>query len=444
MTEDTIRPLPCSPDAERAVLSCALQWPECSDTVAATPEGDRIFYAPANRDVWVALRDMRADSRPVDITTLGEELSRRDQLDGAGGPAYLAELQTDIPTPAFLPEYLEIVRESARRRELITAAAETAASLYDPKNDIEAAAQALDASLRSIESGGSADNLVDLSAGLSETVALIEERYKAGGILPGISTGFPDLDARTNGLLPTDAWFIGARPGTGKTALAVNIAANVAKQGHHVAIFSAEMTREQLCLRLLSSESGIDGLRLRRGKLEKSDFAKMTQGINKSHALPITIDDRSGMRLTDIVSGTRKLVRDRGTKVVIVDYLQLLQEPDESKRRDREDAVRRLSNGLKNLAKETGVTMIAACQLNREVDKRKEGKPKLSDLRESGNIEQDANVVVLLHNLEPESEAQILNIDAVIAKARDGNPGIVDLEFDKPTTTFRERYKSAG
>jgi replicative DNA helicase len=220
----------------------------------------------------------------------------------------------------------------------------------------------------------------------------------------------------------------------------LNLVENLVTESHPVAIFSAEMYAEELAIRSLSGQAKVDSLRLARGDVSKTEFPRLQTAIGKSASWPLWIDDRADMRLIDIQVGARKLVKERAVKVVFVDYLQLIKEPDGS--RTREDAVRRLSDGMKQLAKELGITVVALAQLNRSNERRENKRPQMSDLRDSGSIEQDANVVALLNPLDPDSKATVVDVELIVAKCRGGKLGPIEFEFDKPTTTFTEKNQN--
>jgi replicative DNA helicase len=264
---------------------------------------------------------------------------------------------------------------------------------------------------------------------------MIEDARVAGGKIPGISTGFESLDASTNGYQGGQLWLLAARPGAGKTAMLMNLVENLVSANIPTAIYSAEMFAEELAIRSLSGQTRIDSLKLARGDIGKMDFVKLRDAINNSHKWPLWIDDRADMRLVDIQVSARQLVKQSGVRVIFVDYLQLIKEPEGS--RNREDAVRRLSDGLKQLAKELDITVVTLAQLNRDAEKR--GRPVKSDLRDSGAIEQDANVILLLNPTEPDSQDPVVDVEVIVAKCRGGKMGPISFEFDRPVTTFREK-----
>jgi replicative DNA helicase len=426
--------LPSSPDEEKAVLSCALQWTESFDKVAAHPSGSDLFYTPAYREIWETMLSMHRSGAKPDLVTLTGALRAADRLDSVGGAQMIADLATDAPTPKMLKQYLKAVSDSTRRRRLISECHDIAADAFDVSRDLDTLIQRSDTAIQELLKTASNAKARAWNEVLGKTVQMIDDARNAGGVLPGLSTGFESLDNATNGYQGGQLWIVAARPGAGKTAMLLNLVENLVKESHPTSIFSAEMYAEELAVRSLSGQSKVDSLRLARGDISKTEFPRLQNAIGKCSSWPLWIDDRADMRLIDIQVGARKLVKERGVKVVYVDYLQLIKEPDGS--RTREDAVRRLSDGMKQLAKELGITVVALAQLNRSNEKRESKRPQMSDLRDSGSIEQDANVILLLNPLEPDSKEPVVDVELIVAKCRGGKLGPIAFEFDKPTTTF--------
>lgn len=428
---------PSNPDAERATLSCALQWSDCFDKVALHPSGSDLFYHPANREIWETAMAMRRTGHEIDLVTLTGQLRAKGRLEAVGGAGSIAEAFSDAASPKLLGQYLKLASEAARRRRLIRECQNLAADAYDQSRRVDELIQRGDTAFQELLKTASKSRARAWNEVLGATIAQIEERREQGGKLPGISTGFNALDLATNGYQDGQLWVVAARPGAGKTALLLNMVENLAAPGTPVGIFSAEMYAEELAVRSIAGHTKIDSLRLTRGDLYKDDFGKITTCLSESSKWPIWIDDRADMRLVDVQVGARKMAKEYGVRVIFVDYLQLIKEPDGS--RNREDAVRRLSDGFKQLAKELGITVVALAQLNRSSEKRESKKPDKSDLRDSGAIEQDANVILLLNPLEPDSQDPLVDVEIIIAKCRGGKLGPILFEFHKPTTTFREK-----
>jgi len=377
---------------------------------------------------------LRNRGQNVDLITLSVALRESDRLESVGGPAMLSELLSDVPSPKMLPAYLKTAQDATKRRRMALDCQSLAADACDMGSDIDEVIQRGDTAIRELMKTATTARSRAWREVLGKTIEQIEAARIAGGKIPGISTGFERLDEATNGFQAGQLWVLAARPGQGKSALLMNLAENLVKSDIPTAIFSAEMLAEQLAIRSLSGQTKLDSLRLARGELRQGEFGKMTTAIDKSFSWPLWIDDRAGMRLVDIQVSTRQMTKEHGVKVIFVDYLQLIKEPEGS--RNREDAVRRLSDGFTQLAKELGITVIALAQLNRSSEKRDGKKPAVSDLRDSGAIEQDANVIALLHPLDPDSNEQIVDVEIIIGKCRGGRLGPIPFEFDKPTTTF--------
>lgn len=425
---------PSNPDAEKAVLSCAMQWGECFDTVALHPSGSDLFYSPAYRQIWQTMLEMSREGLGIDLTTLTGRLRASKRLESVGGAEMLADLSTDTPSPKMLKQYLKLASDATRRRRLISECHGLSEQAFDQSQDVDTLIQRGDTAFQALLKTASTSKARSWNTVLGSAVAQIEEARSAGGKIPGEPTGFKDLDDATNGYQDGQLWVVAARPGAGKTALLLNLVENLVKAKTPVGIFSAEMYGEELAIRSISGQAKIDSLRLARGALMAGDFGKITTALSNSAHWPLWIDDRADMRLVDIQVGARNLVKQNKVKVIFVDYLQLIKEPDGS--RNREDAVRKLSDGLKQLAKELGIAIIALAQLNRSNERREGKRPDKSDLRDSGAIEQDANVILLLHPLEPDSQDPVVDVEIIIAKCRGGKLGPLMFEFDKPTTTF--------
>lgn len=434
--DDILRSMPHNKDAERAILSCLLQWPEKAGAVFQSPEGEGLFYVTAHRKIFTAIRALHDEREAIDFVTVASRLRDSKTLEEVGGQSALAELLSDLPTPGLLPNYLRLAADNAKRRGIITDCWRISAAAFDPSEKVESLIQDLDNTVQRTFKAISAPKVKRLQTVILDTVDLIEKRMKGEGEIPGLSFGIPDLDEATNGAGRGEMIVVAARPGLGKTSLALGFAAAFARQNAPVAIFSAEMLATQLGVRMLSSTAEIDSLRLAKGRIGKEEIKRLHLSIPKAAELPIWIDDRADMRLVDIQVNLRTLVKEQGIKVGVVDYLQLIKEPEGS--RNREDAVRRLSSGLMNLGKELGIPMIVLAQLNRDSEKR--GKPKASDLRDSGSIEQDAHKILLLNCENLDEDAMILDMEILVAKCRDGRLGPVAVEFHRPFTTFKPKF----
>ena len=429
--------LPASPDAEKAVLSCALQWSDCYDAVSGHPFGADLFYLPHHKDIWRAMIAAKGAEGGLDFVTLSEELRSAGKLESVGGAGLLSDLLSDVPSPKMLHGYLKTAESAAKRRRIATECHSLAADACDMTQNVDGLIQRGDTVIQDLLKSSSQSRARRWNEVLCKTIAQIDDARSAGGKIPGISTGFDCIDSATNGYQPGQLWVVAARPGAGKTALLMNLARNLVEGRNPTAIYSAEMFGEELAIRAIAGQSKIDSLKLASGRLDKLDFGKISQFLEKAQGWPLWIDDRADMRLLDIQVGARRLAKEEAVKVIFVDYLQLIKEPDGS--RNREDAVRRLSDGFKQLAKELGITVVALAQLNRSSEKREGRKPMVSDLRDSGSIEQDANVILLLNPLDPDSIDFVVDVEIIVAKCRGGRLGPLEFNFDKPTTTFYQK-----
>lgn len=437
--------LPYDPDAERAVLSCAMLDAGSHDKISSHPNAASLFYIPAHQIFWKGITALKNSGKELDLVTLNGWLRDNGQLERVGGSQAVAEMQEDVPTTALLGRWLTTLKDKATLRAVIASGEEFINRAYDNPDDVDQLLERMEADAIGLADGRKniADSARRWDKIVESSLTEIQERYEAGGKIPGISTGYEALDEMTNGFQPEQMVVIAARPSQGKSALAMNLGANLCRAGVPVGVFSLEMAAEQLAVRTLSSDSGLDGLALGRGRLEgKRDFQKVFQAAAKQADWPLFMDDTSGVPLSHIRRVTRRLVKEHGVKLIIVDYLQLIEKDKDAW--NKEDAVGRISNGLKRLARELKITVIPVAQLNRENDKGKGRAPKNSDLRDSGSIEQDADVILLLDpqfSGESEDFYDYLSIDVnlIVGKARGGSTGIVKLEFNKQTTTFKQR-----
>jgi replicative DNA helicase len=354
------------------------------------------FYRAPHRRLFAAMLDLFERDESIDLITLRERLEQKNQLEEVGGAVYLASLVDQVPTAANIAYHARIVREKAVLRGLITASTEIAALSYEGSRDVE---QVLDEaerrifllSERSVRAG-----FVPMREVLKDSFKVIEQLYEKKAHVTGVASGFADLDNLTAGFQPSDLIIIAGRPSMGKTAFVLNIAEHVGIEARvPVAIFSLEMSREQLVMRMLSSVSGVDGNRLRRGFLSREDWPLLSRAAGKLSDAPIYIDDSAACTVLEIRAKARRLKADHGLALVIVDYLQLIRGRDRTENRQQE--ISEISRSLKSLAKELKVPVIALSQLSRAVESRGGDKrPQLSDLRESGAIEQDADVVAFI------------------------------------------------
>jgi replicative DNA helicase len=440
------RMLPHDLDVERAVLSALLRDNRAIHAVLneVKPED---FYHPAHRQLYDAMIRLQDENEPVDLHTLANRLNEQKLLDGVGGPVYLAELFDYEATAANVVQHARIVRDKAVKRHLIGVATEIAELGYE---ELEAADRLLDQAESRIFDIGRArgrNTFRSLHEEMDEAIDYIEALMDRGGELTGVPTGFKDLDEKTGGLQPGELIVIAARPSMGKTALALNIARNAAvDHGRKVAIFSLEMTKRALALRFLASEARVDLSSFRRGFGSHADHGKLVHKAGLLAEAPVWIDDSGLITILEIKAKCRRLATERGLDVVMVDYLQLAHGDTPALRKDLEIA--EISHGLKALSKELDIPVIALSQLNRGPEQRDPDKrrPNMGDLRESGAIEQDADVIAFIYRDEvynPTEENRGL-AELIIAKQRNGPTGTVRLSFEARYANFRDLADAPG
>lgn len=430
------RTLPYNVDAERAILGAILVNNEHYYKVIEHLKVED-FYAHGHRLLFKAIADMLEKSGAVDLVTIQEELFKRNQLEGSGGIAYIAGLLSGMPYSVNLEHYVEIVREKSLSRQLINSANRIMAECFDqsaPAEEIlDRAEQAIfDLSEKRIRSGFVSVREMEL-----DQTKLLEKLYTDREMITGVATGFRDLDRLTSGLQPSDLVILAARPSMGKTALCLNVAQHVAlAKKQTVGLFSLEMSKQQLLMRMLAAEARVDAHKIRTGYLGKDDFRKLIGTLGLVSDAPIFIDDSSTLSVMEMRAKCRRLKAEKGLGLVIVDYLQLMHG---NTRENRNQEVSGISRGLKAMAKELNVPVIALSQLNRASETRQgDHKPQLSDLRDSGSIEQDADLVMFIYREEvyKPSEENAGLAELIIAKQRNGPTGIIKLAFLREFTRF--------
>ena len=437
---------PHSVEAEQAVLGGLLldnsTWDAIADRLTAED-----FYRRDHQQIFSAIAELAGRSEPADAVTLAEYLAAKGEAEDTGGLAYLAGLARETPTAANIRAYAYIVRERSLLRHLIRVSGEIAASAYAsegrPAKDLVDEAERL--VFQIAEAGRrTGSGFVALKDILGETIDRLDMLHENQGQLTGISTGYTDLDRMTAGLQPGDLVIVAGRPSMGKTTFALNIGENAAiSAGVPVAVFSMEMSREQLSMRMISSLGRVDQSHLRTGMFGDEDWARINGAIAQMKTAPIYIDDSGALTPTEVRARARRLSRERGLGLIIVDYLQLMQVPGTKENRATE--ISEISRSLKALAKELRVPVIALSQLNRGVEQRTDKKPVMSDLRESGAIEQDADVIMLIYREEVyDQDTPRKGIaDIIVAKQRNGPTGEVHLTFLGKYTRF-ENMASGG
>ena len=436
---DALRVPPHSVEAEQAVLGGLLldnsTWDSIADRLSAED-----FYRRDHQQIFSAVAELAARSEPADAVTLAEFLAAKGQAEETGGLAYLAGLARDTPTAANIRAYADIVRERALLRNLIRVSGEIAASAYESEG--RPARELVDDAERRVfeiaESGRrTGSGFVPLRDILGATIDRLDMLHQNQGQLTGVATGYTDLDRMTAGLQPGDLVIVAGRPSMGKTTLALNIAENAAISANvPVAVFSMEMSREQLSMRMISSLGRVDQSHLRTGMFGDEDWARINGAIAQMKIAPVYIDDSGALTPTEVRARARRLSRERGLGLIVIDYLQLMQVSGTKENRATE--ISEISRSLKALAKELKVPVIALSQLNRGVEQRTDKKPVMSDLRESGAIEQDADVIMLIYReevYEPDTARKGI-ADIIIAKQRNGPTGEVHLTFLGKYTRF--------
>ena len=417
---------PHNEDAEKSVLGAVLIDKEAIGLVSGTLSS-KDFYNDLNGIIYSAMLSLFEERKPIDVITLVEQLKKDKSLSKVDS-SYISDLVNSVPTAANIEEYAQMIKECSTKRNLITAGTSIVENSFKEDEEIGRLLDKAETAIFSISQGHNVKGFVQIKDSLAESFDRIDELHKNGAGLRGIKTGFEDLDNVLSGMQPSNLIILAARPGTGKTAIVINMAQNIAvTQKIPVAIFSLEMSEEELVDRLLVGQSDVDAWRLKTGKLNETDFTKLSQAMGELADAPIFIDDTPGITISEMRTKARRLQLEQGIKLLIVDYLQLA---DPGRRYDsRVQEVSIISQGLKNLARELKIPVLAVSQLSRAVEHRGERKPQLADLRESGAIEQDADVVMFLYRPDAEVTGNIIPTKLSIAKHRNGPMGEVDLLF---------------
>ncbi|MBC5811415.1 MAG: replicative DNA helicase [Candidatus Eremiobacteraeota bacterium] len=426
-------------EAEMAVLGSILVDREMMATVAEILKPDD-FYAHVHETVYTALFQLYERGEPLDKITLAEELRQRNLLDKVGGLAYLSSLMETVPTAASAEYYAAIVREKATLRGLIHAGTQITKIGFENEEDVEGA---LDRSEQIVYEVGRRQNAGDFTPIyklLKGTFEQIDRLYHSHGDRTGVTSGFRDIDEYTAGFQPGNFVILAARPAMGKTSMALTMAVAAAREAQKpIAFFSLEMTSEELVSRLLSAEARIDSQALRRAKIRDHEWEKISEGMSALSQIPIYIDDSGSVTVTEIRSRCRRLQSGEGLAAVFIDYLQLVRPASLGRNQTRNDELGETCRILKATAKDLQVPIIALAQLNRAVESRNDKRPMLSDLRDSGSIEQEADMVTFLYRdayYHPESAPEADVTEFIIAKQRNGPTGMVKLRFQKEHTLF--------
>ena len=433
-------------EAEQSVLGAMLIEKEAISRVTEVLKAQD-FYREANRTIYDAILDLFNRNEAVDLITVTEVLRRDNKLEGVGGIAYITSLANAMPTAANVLYHAKIVEEKALLRNLINVSTQIAGMGYDGAEDTANILDKAEKMMLEVANRRMGRAFTPIKEILFSAFSKIEQLYATKGGITGIATGFKDFDRLTAGLQPSDLVLIAARPSMGKTAFVLNIAQHVAiREKQSVAFFSLEMSKEQLVQRMLCAEAGIDAQRLRIGELEDNDWKKLVSAADRLSSVGIFIDDTPGITVMEMRSKSRRLKVEHDLKLIIVDYLQLMQGSSSSgKSENRQQEISEISRSLKALARELNVPVVALSQLSRGVESRQIKRPMLSDLRESGSLEQDADIVSFLYREDyynPETDKKNIT-EIIIAKHRNGPVDTVQLFFHKAFTKFSDLTQMA-
>lgn len=431
-------------EAEQAVIGSMLTDKDAiMSAVEVLKEDD--FYREDNKIIYSAILNLYNRAQPVDIITLKSELQAMNQLEAVGGLEYIAVLPDKVPTTANVEQYIKIVEEKSALRALIKTANELITLGYDPTQDVEDILDAAERKIFDVMQGRNQTGYSSIKDILVDSFTELEQLYNQKQRITGVPTGFADLDYMTAGLHPSDLVIVAARPAMGKSAFALNIATNAAVRANTpVVIFSLEMSKEQMTNRILCSEAMVDSNKVRTGKVDDDDWAKLAAASGQLSEAPIYIDDTPGITVMEMRAKCRKLKLEKGIGLVVIDYIQLVQGSNK-RGGSREQEISEISRSLKILAKEIGAPVIALSQLSRAVEQRPDHRPMLSDLRESGAIEQDADIVTFLYRddyYNPDTERKNI-AEVIVAKHRAGSTGTVELLWLGNYTKFAnlEKYR---
>ncbi|WP_257351733.1 replicative DNA helicase [Pseudalkalibacillus decolorationis] len=424
-------------EAEQAVLGAVFLEPEAltSATELLMPDD---FYRAAHQRIFSVMVDLSEKGEPIDLVTVTSDLQDRRLLEEVGGVSYLSDLANAVPTAANIDYYGQIVEEKSLLRRLIRTATDIAANGYSREDEVEEILNEAEKNILEVAQRKNTGAFISIKDVLVQAYDNIEMLQNSKGDITGIPTGFVELDRMTAGFQRNDLIIVAARPSVGKTAFALNIAQNVAtKTDENVAIFSLEMGAEQLVMRMLCAEGNIDAQRLRTGHLQSEDWQKLTMAMGSLSNAGIYIDDTPGVRVSEIRAKCRRLKQEKGLGMILIDYMQLIRGNGKSGE-NRQQEVSEISRSLKALARELEVPVISLSQLSRGVESRQDKRPMMSDIRESGSIEQDADIVAFLYRddyYDKESESKNI-IEIIIAKQRNGPVGTVELAFVKEYNKF--------
>lgn len=445
MAEDGLRALrervpPHNVEAEQSLLgSMFLSSDAVENCVAVVDAND--FYRPPHKKIFEAIRDLHFKGDAVDQVTVAAKLESNGTLDEAGGKPYLLDITGTVPTAANAEYYAQIVKRTSMLRELINAATSIQAFSYENPDDISEIVEKAEKAIFTVTNRQISSNFRPLGELMTQGFEALEKLYVQKSHVPGVPTGFPDLDKILAGMHRGDLIILAARPSVGKTAFALNIAVNAAKSGATTGVFSLEMSSEQLVQRILCSEARVDSQKLRTGYLADEDWPLLMQAMGRIGSIPLHVDDTPSISITEVRAKARRLLRGVDNGLIIVDYLQLMQPPSR-RSENRQVEIAEISRGLKILAKELNCPVVALSQLSRAVEQRTSKRPMLSDLRESGAIEQDADVVMFIdRNTDPNAPEEAGRpkkgeAEIIVAKHRNGPTDSCHLAYQDRITRF--------
>ena len=439
--EDINRIPPHSVESEQSILGSIILDKEAIITVAETIQ-PMDFYKEAHKIIYESMLKLNSNNEPIDLITLIEELRKEGHLDSIGGISYLTSLSTIVPTTSNVKYYANIVKEKSVMRQLIKASNEIINLGYDASTDVQEILDKAEKNIFDISQEKSGDDIQPINVVLQDTFEMIEKLCTDKSEVTGITTGFADLNKKINGLQRTDLILLAARPAMGKTAFSLNLVQNAALKGDaSVAVFSLEMSKEQLVQRMLSAQSNVELSKIKTGNLGESDWPRIIDGMAVLSEANIFIDDTPGIKISEIRSKCRRLKIEKGLDLILIDYLQLME--GEGKNENRQQEIAKISRSLKILAKELDCPVVALSQLSRSPELRKDHRPILSDLRESGSIEQDADIVMFLYRDEyyhDDSEKKNIG-EVIIAKNRHGETGNVELVLFGQVQKFADKIR---
>ena len=439
--EDINRIPPHSVESEQSILGSIILDKDAIITVAETINPSD-FYKEAHKIIYESMLSLNSNNEPIDLITLIEELRKEGHLDNIGGISYLTSLSTIVPTTSNVKYYANIVKEKSVMRQLIKASNEIINLGYDASTDVQEILNKAEKSIFDISQEKSGDDIQPINAVLQDTFDMIENLCTEKKEVTGITTGFKDLNKKINGLQRTDLILLAARPAMGKTAFSLNLVQNAALKGDaSVAVFSLEMSKEQLVQRMLSAQSNVELSKIKTGTLGESDWPRIIDGMAVLSEAKIFIDDTPGIKISEIRSKCRRLKMEKGLDLILIDYLQLME--GEGKNENRQQEIAKISRSLKILAKELDCPVVALSQLSRSPELRKDHRPILSDLRESGSIEQDADIVMFLYRDEyyhDDSEKKNIG-EVIVAKNRHGETGNVELVWFGQVQKFADKVR---